>query len=230
MRVSSSRSEIPSPKSSRRRSSVPQASGVVSPGGGGACWAVTRNRSPTALSGVQFAIATFPPLRVTRRSSAAVRSWSGANIAPNDDSVTSKVPSSNGSSWASAWTNSTSSSSAAARWRACSRSAGTKSAPVTFAKYRAAAIAALPLPQATASTRSFGSTPADSTRWSETPWTRGATYAKSPFDHTCCMTAVTAPKSTAASSCLAIPVSPPEGHGVMPASDPMTTERPIEAG
>ena len=107
----------------------PRASGGSIPGGGGACLAIVMNIAPTAPSGVQLPIPIRPPGLTTRSSSAAVFSWSGANIAPKIDIATSKLASSKGRSWASASTNSTSSRSAAARSRPRSSSAGTKSAP-----------------------------------------------------------------------------------------------------
>ena len=118
-------------------------------------------------SGVQFAIPMRPPGLTTRSSSAAVRSWSGANIAPKTETATSKLASSKGSAWQSASTNSTSSRSAAARSRPRSSSAGTKSAPTVLPQARrAAASAALPLPQATSSTRSPGTISSASIRHS----------------------------------------------------------------
>ena len=113
---------MPSPKSSRTRSSVPQSDGGSIPGGSGACLAITEKK--TSPSGVQFAIPIRPPGRQTRRSSAAVFGWSGANIAPKVESTTSNDASSNGSSWASPSTNSTSSPSAAARSRPFASSSG----------------------------------------------------------------------------------------------------------
>jgi len=44
-------------------------------------------------SGVQLAIAIVPPGQHTRTSSAAVCSWSGANIAPTTDSTASNAAS-----------------------------------------------------------------------------------------------------------------------------------------
>ena len=52
---------MPSPNSSRSRSSVPQSSGESTPGGGGACLAIVLNILPTAPSGVQLAIPIRPP-------------------------------------------------------------------------------------------------------------------------------------------------------------------------
>ena len=66
-----------------------------------------------------------PPGRSTLISSPAVASWSGANIAPNVDVTTSKLPSGNGSLCASATSVRSGSPSAAARCRACSSNAGT---------------------------------------------------------------------------------------------------------
>nr|WP_218155939.1 hypothetical protein [Nonomuraea wenchangensis] len=64
-------------------------------------------------------------LRVTRSSSAAARSWSGANITPTVLSATSKAASGNGSASASPSANATSRRSASARLRPCSSRAGT---------------------------------------------------------------------------------------------------------
>ena len=66
-----------------------------------------------------------PPGRHTRSSSLAVRSWSGANMAPQVDRTTSKEPSGKGRSSASASWKVTSSPSAVARWRARSSRDGT---------------------------------------------------------------------------------------------------------
>jgi hypothetical protein len=66
-----------------------------------------------------------PPGRQTRSSSAAVRSWSGANIAPQVDRTTSKEASEKGRSSASPSWKVAYSPSAWARWRACSSSVGT---------------------------------------------------------------------------------------------------------
>jgi hypothetical protein len=44
-------------------------------------------------SGVQLIIAIVPPGRVTRSSSSATAWWCGANIAPTQDSTTSKLSS-----------------------------------------------------------------------------------------------------------------------------------------
>ena len=43
--------------------------------------------------GVQLTIAIVPPGRHTRTSSAAARSWSGANMTPRLDSTASNSPS-----------------------------------------------------------------------------------------------------------------------------------------
>jgi hypothetical protein len=66
-----------------------------------------------------------PPGRQTRSSSLAVRSWSGANMAPQVDTTASKEASGKGRLSASASWKVTSSPSAWARWRARSSSAGT---------------------------------------------------------------------------------------------------------
>ena len=76
-------------------------------------------------SGVQLASAIVPPPRQTRIISAAVRRWSGANIAPSTETTASKARSGKGSAWASPSTVSTASPSAAARVRARSSREGT---------------------------------------------------------------------------------------------------------
>jgi hypothetical protein len=48
-------------------------------------------------AGGQLASAIVPPRLQTRSSSAAARSWSGANMTPTADSTASKLASSNGS-------------------------------------------------------------------------------------------------------------------------------------
>ena len=68
-------------------------------------------------SGVQLASAIVPPGRTTRSSSAAERSWSGANITPTTENTASYSPSSHGSASASASRNRTGRCSAAARAR-----------------------------------------------------------------------------------------------------------------
>ena len=68
-------------------------------------------------AGVQLSSAIVPPGRQTRTSSAAVRSWSGTNIEPRQESTTSKAPSANGSSAASPSIH----SSVAPRWAAAAR-------------------------------------------------------------------------------------------------------------
>ena len=84
------RSELTlSPSSSATPSSLPQRSGEASPAGGGTWAPCARNHWPRKPSGVHEASPIRPPGRVTRRSSAAVVSWSGANIAPNTDSTAS---------------------------------------------------------------------------------------------------------------------------------------------
>ena len=66
-----------------------------------------------------------PPGLVTRTSSPAARSWSGANMMPNDERTTSKDAAGNGSASASATWKAIGSRSASARRFPCSRSAGT---------------------------------------------------------------------------------------------------------
>src|ERR1700729_121135 len=83
--------------------------------------------------------------------------------------------------------------SAAARSRARSSRAGTKSQPTVLPQARrAAAIAPLPLPQATSSTRSSGTISSASTRFSDGLTTSEATIEKSPSDQVRCCAAVTA--------------------------------------
>ena len=95
------------------------------PGAGGTCVPFVLNSWPMKPSGVWATRPIRPPERVTRASSAAVRSWSGANIAPNTEVTTSNEPSANGSASASPSMNVASTPSASARWRAWSSSAGT---------------------------------------------------------------------------------------------------------
>ena len=71
------------------------------PIGGGAYLPMVLNKKPTSPSGVQFASAIVPPARVTRTSSAAARSWSGANMTPKVLSVVSNAPPGQGSRSAS---------------------------------------------------------------------------------------------------------------------------------
>jgi hypothetical protein len=51
---------------------------------------MVRNISPTKPAGVQLISPILPPGRQTRSSSSALRRWSGTNIAPTQDSTTSK--------------------------------------------------------------------------------------------------------------------------------------------
>ena len=97
------------------------------------------------------------PGRQTRRSSAAARSWSGANITPNDrhDRVEGGVG--EGSASASPSTNSTSRPSARGPLARRGRAARGRSRSTTTSQpQRAAASAVLPLPPATSSTRQPG--------------------------------------------------------------------------
>ena len=82
-------------------------------------------------SGVQLIIPMVPPGRHTRTSSSAVRWWSGANIAPTQDSTTSNASASNGSASASASTHSSSTPAAAAARRPASNSSGVRSEAMT---------------------------------------------------------------------------------------------------
>jgi hypothetical protein len=76
-------------------------------------------------SGVQLARAIVPPGWHTRTSSAAARSWSGANMTPSMETTASKDSSSNDSASASPSTKRTGSRSAAARSRARSSNEAT---------------------------------------------------------------------------------------------------------
>ena len=115
---------------------------------------VARKMSPIMLSGVQLTRPMRPPDLQTRSNSFAVRSWSGANMAPNVDRTTSKLSSSNGRAWQSATLVVSGSSSTTARAAAWASSSGTKSVAITSPNRRAAASEAAPLPAATSSTRS----------------------------------------------------------------------------
>ncbi len=119
--------------------------------------------SPTAPSGVQLHIPIAPPGRHTRTSSAAIRSWSGANMQPKVDRTRSKLSGLKGIASASPSTQSTSTIASAARSRAMSSNSGTRSSPTARAPRRTAGIVALPVPQATSSTSIPGCTPARST-------------------------------------------------------------------
>ena len=94
-RSSISRSNASPSSSSSRARGRPQSSGAPAPSGGGG-WNgdVSLNISPIPPSGVQFASPIRPPGRVTRASSAAAASWSGANMTPNVELTTSKLASS----------------------------------------------------------------------------------------------------------------------------------------
>ena len=145
---------ISSPSSSPSPSAVPQRKGDWPPAGAGACFAVTRNRSPMKPSGHHDASASRPCGRSTRNSSPAAAAWSGTNMTPMAEVTTSYDASSNGRCAASAVTVSTGTSSVAARALTCASNSGTMSVAVTVAQRRAAASAALPEPLATSSTRS----------------------------------------------------------------------------
>jgi hypothetical protein len=86
---------------------------------------MTRKSRPMKLAGVQFASPILPPGLHTRSSSEAAFSWSGVNITPKVESTASNDASAKGRFSASASRNAISRPSAAARWRAWSRSAGT---------------------------------------------------------------------------------------------------------
>ena len=61
---------------------MPQSIGDSTPAGGGTWAPIVRNIAPRNPSGVQLPSAIVAPVRATRVISAAVRAWSGANIAP----------------------------------------------------------------------------------------------------------------------------------------------------
>ena len=139
--------------------------------------AIITNIRPIAPSGVQQQMPITPPGRQTRFISAAVRSWSLANMCPKVEITRSKLASSNGSCSTSASTQSISTIASAARSRAIASRSGEKSAPVTRAPARAAGIVALPAPQATSSTSIPGSSPTASTTCSPTAEILSATAA-----------------------------------------------------
>ena len=125
---------------------------------------------PTALmgpDGLHDVSATVPPGRTARTISAAAAPGSGAKITPNTLIATSKAPSATGSSSAPPRIQRASMPRSAARAAACSISASAGSTPVTFAPRSAAAIAALPVPQATSRTVCPASMPANSTSASD---------------------------------------------------------------
>ncbi len=134
--------------------STPHCGGVPAPAGGaGMNEPVSLNSSPAKPSFAQVVMRMRPPGRQTRTSSAAVRPWSGANMAPNVEITRSNDASANGSDCASASTQSTSTPASAARRRACSSSSGVMSAPTTRAPRRAAGTAIVPpLPVPTSTT------------------------------------------------------------------------------
>ena len=106
--------------------------------------------------------------RETRFISSAARRWSGANMCPKVEITRSKLPSSNGSSWTSAWTQSISTIASAPRSRASASMSASRSTPVTRAPARAAGMQPLPEPHATSSTFIPGSTPTRSSSSSAT--------------------------------------------------------------
>src|SRR5581483_1903191 len=82
-----------SPSSASTFASSPQSNGLD---GGGAGWNgdMILNMSCTPGPGVQHASATRPPGFTIRASSAAVASWSGANMIPTDEPTASNDASS----------------------------------------------------------------------------------------------------------------------------------------
>ncbi len=86
--------------------------------------AIVANIRPIAPCGVQQQMPIVPSGRQTRLISAAVRSWSGANMWPKVEITRSKLASANGSSWASPSTHSTSTIASAARSRAIASRSG----------------------------------------------------------------------------------------------------------
>jgi hypothetical protein len=88
--------------------------------------AITRNWSAMTPSRVQVASPILPPGRVTRPSSPATASWSGANITPKLDETTSTLASSYGMASASATSKRATLPRVATSVRAVSISAGAK--------------------------------------------------------------------------------------------------------
>ena len=109
----------------RLRELFSDAIGERMPAGGGTCRPITLNTWPMNPLGVWATLPIRPPARVTRTSSCAARSGSGANIDPKTETVTSNAPSGKGRASASPSTRSIESSSASARRRARSSSSGT---------------------------------------------------------------------------------------------------------
>lgn len=149
------------PKSCSTKSCSPQrggAGGGVGEGGERGAMALHRRRPASAIapSLTQLVITTRPPGRTTRSSSEATRSASGAKMAAKTETARSKRASSAGMAPASPWAQERVRPSRSARSRAtCSRRAAGSTA-VTSAPRRAAARAALPVPQPMSSTRSPG--------------------------------------------------------------------------
>ncbi len=165
-------------------SRTPHSGGGWKPSGGdGACLAIAAKNCPIAPAGFHAATPIRPPGFSTRAISPAARLWSGANMQPKVETTTSKLWSSNGISWASPSTNSSSTPASPARRRASSNSSGVMSRPVTSPPATAAGIAALPVPQATSRTRSPSLTPTRETRSPPTDQMRSAIASKSPADH-----------------------------------------------
>ena len=75
----------------RSRASVPRRSGESMPAGGGTWRDTVASSRPMNPSGVWATSPMRPPGRVTRAKPAAVRSWSGANIAPKTEVTTWKT-------------------------------------------------------------------------------------------------------------------------------------------
>ena len=167
-RAPRTRARTSRPGARSRAPRSPHANGLPAPGaGGGMNGAIILKMSCMPVLGCQQASASRPPGFVTRASSPAIASWSGANMTPQVESTTSKLASSNDMSSASPTWKSTSAPSSAARSRAVSMRTGAMSCPTTSAPRFAARIATAPVPVAASSTRSpgFGSVRSSASAW-----------------------------------------------------------------
>ena len=108
---------------------------------------------PPAASGVKFIIPMTPPGRQTRRSSLAVASWFGANIAPKHEVTTSNSASAKGSDFRIALDPVERDAASRAARRPASKCSGVRSDATTLAPACAARMATLPVPAATSRTR-----------------------------------------------------------------------------
>ncbi len=145
------------------------------------CEPTVRNIVPIMPSGAQVVVATTPPARQTRTSSAPATACRGANMWPKVENTRSKLRSSNGSASASPSTQSTSTPASAARRRASLNSSGVRSAPVTVPPRCAAGMATVPpLPVPTSITSMPSSTPTRSIRRGPTASISFAISSKRP--------------------------------------------------